>query len=243
MGERIKIQTNDELLESLMEMHAAGTPEKPRPNPIRRPTQVTIDAGDRQVQVLARLDYPRVVLLGGVLSHEECDELIALSRPKLLKSQVVDPDSGGNMDHESRKSEGTYFLIRENPLVERIDERIGRMLDWPVENGEGLQILHYRPGGEYTPHFDWFDPALPGALNGGNRVATLIIYLEPCEEGGATRFPDIGFEVMPQKGSALFFSYDRPSRDTLTLHAGLPVVTGEKWIATRWMREEAYVQK
>lgn len=211
------------------------------PEPLRRPTQTVIDAGDRVVTVLAQSEAPRIVLLGNVLSHEECDALIALARPKMDIARVVDPATGRLEGHESRTSEGTYFLLEENELVAVIDRRLARLIQWPVENGEGLQILHYRPGGEYQPHFDYFDPSVPGATDvGGNRVATIIVYLEVPEEGGATRFTDIGFEVVPQKGCALFFSYGEPSPETLTMHAGLPVVRGEKWIATRWVRERAY---
>ena len=40
--------------------------------------------------------------------------------------------------------------------------RIAALVNWPVVNGEGLQVLHYRPGAEYKPHHDYFDPAQPG---------------------------------------------------------------------------------
>ena len=58
--------------------------------------------------------------------------------------------------------------------------------------------------------------------------------------GGATVFPDIGLEVAAIRGHACFFSYDRPDPVTRTLHGGTPVTAGEKWIATRWMRESPY---
>jgi prolyl 4-hydroxylase len=211
------------------------------PEPLRAPGQRLIDAGDRMVSVLAQMRRPRLVLLGNLMSEEECDALIAQSWPKLAQSTVVNPESGAPENHPERTSEGTYFHLEENPLVATIDRRIARVLRWPVENGEGLQILRYRQGGEYRPHFDYFDPALSEVTNsGGNRVGTLIIYLQPCDEGGWTEFPDVGVRIAPQKGSALFFSYERPSPDTLTRHAGLPVISGEKWIATRWLRERPY---
>ena len=110
-----------------------------------------------------------------------------------------------------------------------------------MERGEGLQILRYRPGAQYRPHFDYFDPAQPGTAavleRGGQRVATLIMYLQVPSRGGATIFPDVGLEVAPVKGHALFFSYDRPHESTATLHGGAPVTDGEKWVATKWLRE------
>ena len=211
------------------------------PEPMRYSGQTTIDTSDRRIFVLAQMAHPRIVLFGDVLSETECDELISLARPKLDGSRVVDSTTGTFTVDDSRTSEGTYFRGGENPLVDRIDRRLSELVRWPVENGEGLQILHYRPGGEYRPHYDYFDPSIPGVMDaGGNRVATLILYLHSCDAGGWTAFPDVGFEVAPRKGHALFFSYDRPATATKTLHAGLPVITGEKWIATRWMRERPY---
>jgi prolyl 4-hydroxylase len=102
-------------------------------------------------------------------------------------------------------------------------------------------VLHYRPGAEYKPHYDYFDPAQPGTSTilkrGGQRVATLVMYLNSPRRGGATTFPDVGLEVAPVKGNAVFFSYDRAHPVTRTLHGGAPVLEGEKWVATKWLRQ------
>jgi prolyl 4-hydroxylase len=117
-------------------------------------------------------------------------------------------------------------------------------VNWPVENGEGLQILQYGPGAEYKPHYDYFDPAEPGTptilKRGGQRVATLVMYLAEPEKGGGTVFPDVHMEVAPRRGNAVFFSYERPHPSTHTLHGGAPVLAGEKWIATKWLRERRF---
>ena len=117
-------------------------------------------------------------------------------------------------------------------------------MNWPVENGEGLQILQYRPGAEYKPHYDYFDPNEPGTptilKRGGQRVATVVMYLSEPAKGGGTTFPDVGLEVAPKRGNAVFFSYDRPHPSTHTLHGGAPVIEGEKWIATKWLRERRF---
>ena len=137
-----------------------------------------------------------------------------------------------------------FFQRAESELTARIEQRIAKLLNWPAENGEGLQVLHYRPGSEYEPHYDYFDPADPGTpavlSHGGQRVASLIMYLNTPERGGATTFPDAQLEVMPQRGNAVFFSYARPDPTTRTLHAGAPVLAGEKWIATKWLRERVF---
>ncbi|MDR6992684.1 prolyl 4-hydroxylase [Luteimonas sp. 3794] len=199
-----------------------------------------LDAGDRQVQVLASLMLPRVLVLGGLLADDECDALIELARARLRRSTTVDPESGGDQVHADRTSRGTYFTRGQNALCARIDARIARLLDWPLDHGEGLQVLNYGPGAEYRPHHDYFDPAEPGSqvhlARGGQRVASVVMYLNTPKRGGATTFPDVHFEVAAVKGNAVFFSYDRAHPMTRTLHAGAPVIEGEKWIATKWLR-------
>ena len=200
-----------------------------------------VDVGDRRVQVVASLQSPRVLVLGGLLSGEECDALIAAARPRLARSLTVQTKTGGEELNPDRTSNGMFFNRGESELLRNIERRIARLLNWPVENGEGLQVLHYRPGAEYKPHYDYFDPAEPGTptilKRGGQRVATLVMYLNQPEQGGGTTFPDAGLEVAPQRGNAVFFSYDRPSPATRTLHGGAPVFAGERSVATKWLRE------
>jgi len=203
-----------------------------------------LDAGDRRVQVLASLQSPRVVVLGGVLSEAECDALVDAARPRLVRSRTVQTLTGGEELNADRTSSGMFFNRGETALIQRIEARIARLLRWPVENGEGLQVLNYLPGAEYKPHYDYFDPAEPGTPSllqrGGQRVATLLLYLNEPERGGGTTFPDAGLEVAPHRGHAVFFSYDQPSPATRTLHGGAPVMAGEKWVATKWLREREF---
>jgi prolyl 4-hydroxylase len=214
------------------------------PEPDLQGSPSTLWAGDRQVQVLLSLALPRVVVFGGLLSNEECDELVALAAPRMARSETVVHVTGGNEVNEARTSDGMFFGRAELPLCERIEQRIATLLNWPVENGEGLQVLHYRPGAEYRPHHDYFDPAQPGTPSivavGGQRVGTLVMYLNTPERGGGTTFPELGLEVAPVKGHAVFFSYNRPHPSTRTLHGGAPVLAGEKWVATKWMRERRF---
>ena len=203
-----------------------------------------MDAGDRRVTLLAHLRDPQLLVLGSVLSDDECDALVALAQPRMRRSLTVQTDTGGDEVNDVRTSDGMFFGQAENPLVQRIEARIGALLRWPTTHGEGLQVLHYRPGAEYRPHYDFFDPTQPGTpailSRGGQRVGTFIIYLSEPDGGGATTFPDLGLEEMPRKGHAVIFAYNRPSAATRTLHAGAPVLAGDKWIATKWLRERAF---
>jgi prolyl 4-hydroxylase len=204
-----------------------------------------IDAGDRLVDVIASLNQPRVVVLGNLLSAEECDALIESARPQLARSLTVATKTGGEELNPDRTSSGTFFARGQTPEVTRIEARIARLLNWPIENGEGLQVLHYRPGAEYKPHYDYFDPDEPGTptilKRGGQRLATLVMYLSEPARGGGTTFPDAGLEVAPVRGNAVFFNYDRPHPATRTLHGGAPVIEGDKWVATKWLREREFV--
>lgn len=205
-----------------------------------------LETADREVSILFALAAPRVILFGNLLAPEECDELIELSRSKLARSSVVNAATGSYDVHPHRTSAGTHFARGENELIRRIEARIADLVQLPVERGEPLQILHYQPGGEYKPHFDYFDPAQPGnevvLQHGGQRVATLVMYLNDVESGGSTVFPEVGLDVLPRRGHAVYFAYttEEGQLDKRSLHGGSPVSAGEKWIATKWFRQRNY---
>lgn len=214
------------------------------PGPALDGAPMSIDAGDRKVSVLVTLPEPQIVLFGDFLSKNECDRLVEVARPRMQRSRTTDLNTGSDKLDVVRTSRGMFFGRGENPLVTAIETRIARLLAWPVEKGEGLQVLHYRPGDRYEPHYDYFDPAgeaSPALLaRGGQRVATLLIYLREPECGGETIFPHLGLRFAAKRGCALFFSYDRPHPSTKTLHGGAPVIAGEKWVATKWLREGVF---
>jgi prolyl 4-hydroxylase len=167
-----------------------------------------------------------------------------MAKPRLARSLTVDTKSGGEEVNADRTSNGMFFQRGETELIRVIESRIARLVNWPEENGEGLQVLHYLPGTQYKPHYDYFDPQEPGTptilQRGGQRVGTLIMYLGEPEKGGGTSFPDVHLEVAPKRGNAVFFSYERAHPSTRTLHGGTPVLAGEKWIATKWLRERKF---
>jgi prolyl 4-hydroxylase len=214
------------------------------PEPALEPQPALIKAGGREVKILTVMKHPRVIVFGGLLSDEECEGLMNLSRPRLARSETVDNATGGSEVNAARTSDGMFFERGEHALIQRIEARIGELLRWPVNHGEGLQILRYRPGAEYRPHHDYFDPVHSGTARilerGGQRVGTLVMYLNTPERGGATTFPEVGLEVAPIRGNAVFFSYNRAHVSTKTLHGGAPVLAGEKWVATKWLRQGVF---
>jgi prolyl 4-hydroxylase len=207
-------------------------------------TGTMVDAGDKWVEVREHREAPDLWVFSNLLSAAECTALMDAAAPRLVRSRTVDTLTGGEELNHDRTSHGMFYTRGETAIVTRVEARIARLLNWPVQNGEGLQVLRYRCGAEYKPHYDYFDPGEPGTARilqrGGQRVGSLIMYLQEPEEGGATVFPDIGLKVRPQRGSAVFFSYPRAHPVSLTLHGGEPVRAGEKWIATKWLREREF---
>lgn len=224
---------------SALDAHAQ--PAKSQGRRTRHPEPPHAIAEGRTIDVSLSVESPVLRVLNNLLSQGECEALILEAKPRLQRAMTV--DSGGKQQVDARRtSEGMFFGIGETTLVKRIEQRIATLLSIPVDHGEGLQVLHYLPGQQYEPHHDWFDPEQPGfaaiTAKGGQRIASVVMYLNTPEAGGGTAFPEIGLTVTALRGSAVYFAYD--TGDAASLHAGLPVSKGEKWIATKWLRERPF---
>ncbi len=216
-------------------------------SPIRLPAGANkVRVGDREVDIVVSMTNPNIAVIRNLLSVQECEKLIQLSRGKLTRSQVVATNTGHLEMSKVRTSEGTHFDYAENAIIQRFEARLAALFGRPVETAEPTQILHYHVGGEYLAHHDYFDPADPGsaqhAVRGGQRIATLVTYLNDVELGGETHFPELDLSIRPSAGSAVYFEYHNATGqlDTRCLHAGVPVLRGEKWIATKWFRAGNY---
>lgn len=217
-------------------------------SPIRIPSRPRFRVHDRDVSLAFVMNDPNVALICDLVSDEECDQLIKWSAGRMKSSEVVDRESGSSYQSSVRTSEGSHFERGENELISRIEARIAALTGVPVNHGEPLQMLRYGVGGEYLAHQDFFDPADAGTQVltqvGGQRIATLVVYLSDVAEGGETCFPELHLSVKPIKGSAVYFEYQNAGGelDVRCLHAGMPVIEGEKWIMTKWLRERPYEQ-
>lgn len=207
-------------------------------------------ADDREVLS----EYPRVVRLKKFLADHEVAHLLALGEGKYVKSTVVDNKTGESVEHEHRTGWIASLEQSQDGVVRNVEERIANVTGTRQVCGEALQIVKYGPGDQYKPHFDWFDPNESGPSKhlwkGGQRTATCILFLKAAEEGGETEFPELpkatgsaekGLRVKCEAGDALFFTnVDSDLKpDRRMLHAGVPVVKGEKIIATRWIHQRA----
>jgi prolyl 4-hydroxylase len=202
-----------------------------------------VETNDRRIRVAMRADAPVLAVLQDVLDATECDELIALARPRLTPSTLVDPMTGRDVASGLRGSGGMFFRPAETPLIARLDRRLAELMGLPVSHGEGLQLLHYPAGAGSAPHFDFLQPSneanRASIARSGQRISTLVCYLNEVAAGGETDFPQRGLQVTPQRGQAVYFEYD--GLDERSLHASRPVLAGEKWVATKWMRERPFV--
>ncbi|GLQ89177.1 2OG-Fe(II) oxygenase [Dyella flagellata] len=227
---------------SALDAHTQAPPApKSQGRRTRHPEAPQMVVNGHTVHVGLSMESPALRVLNDFLSAEECNALIEQARPRLQRARTVD-SSGKQQIDARRTSEGMFFVTGETPLIQRIEQRIASMLSIPVDHGEGLQVLHYLPGQQYEPHYDWFNPDQPGfaaiTAKGGQRIASLVMYLNTPEAGGGTAFPQVGVTVTALCGSAVYFAYD--TGDEASLHAGLPVQKGEKWIATKWLRERPF---
>jgi prolyl 4-hydroxylase len=213
----------------------------------RLPASTRIAAGDREIVVHMRSADPVCATLGNVLDADECRTLIEMARPRLAPSTLVDPLTGRDAVSDKRSSWGMFFRLEENDFIARIDRRVSLLMNLPLEHGEGLQVLHYPTGAGSEPHFDYLQPTSAAnresLLRSGQRVSTLVTYLNDVPAGGQTVFPALGWAVSPLRGNAVYFEYgdDNGRVDARSLHASAPVTGGEKWVATKWMRSRPFV--
>jgi prolyl 4-hydroxylase len=170
---------------------------------------------------------------------DECSYLISRAAPLLQPTVIVDPTTGQLRPHPIRTSDGAMFpWVSEDLVIHALNRRIAVASGTDVGAGEPLQVLRYSPGQQYHAHLD----ALPFGDN--QRIYTMLVYLNDGYGGGETRFTRNGLTFAGRTGDALLFRNSTPAGepDEMSQHAGLPVLRGEKYIASRWIRERPLVR-
>jgi prolyl 4-hydroxylase len=197
-----------------------------------RSMKLTASGDPISIPTAARLsERPDVQLFPAAFTPIECDFLIMLAEPTYDRSLVI--IDGREVPDPIRTSDGsTIHWLIEDPATHAINRRLATISGTSVERGEPLHILRYRPGQQYRPHVDWLPPP-------NRRIITTLIYLNEGYEGGETTFPQTGLTVRGRKGDALVFVSALPNGDLdpLSEHAGLPVMSHTKHLASRWIRE------
>lgn len=176
----------------------------------------------------------------GLLSPLQAAYLIELSRPLLQPALVRDPRTGVALRSPLRSNSATTIDAMKGNLTIRIIERaIAQCSGMNLLRAESLSVLHYGVNEEYKPHRDYLhDPKMVGPGTPGQRVRTIFCYLNEPQLGGETEFLHWNQRFTPKLGRAVIFDNMRDGVvDPNSVHAGLPVLAGEKWLATLWMRE------
>jgi prolyl 4-hydroxylase len=146
-----------------------------------------VAAGGRWQETLAW--SPRAFLMHRFLSDAEADHLVALAQPHMRVSQIVDAKTGKLFASDARTSKGHFLRRAQDAVVSRVERRIAAWSKLPPDHGETLHILEYSKTEQYRPHFDTFTDAV-NVKRGGQRVATVLVYLSDVQRGGETIFPD-----------------------------------------------------
>lgn len=184
---------------------------------------------------------PLAVLFKDVLSDREIDMIKSIATP-LLKRATVHNKATGQLEHASyRITKSAWLKNDHHPYIERINKRLEDMTNLDQDLAEDFQVANYGLGGHYDPHFDHAtsDEEDPFEEGQGNRIATVLFYVEQPIAGGATVFINAKLTCYPSKYDALFWYNLLPNGegDDRTRHAACPVLAGQKWVSNKWIHE------
>lgn len=239
-AEKLKQRLREGGFADLIEIIAVpAAPRRPSP-----PATLALDEvlDPPEAQVLH--ESPRIAQLDGLLSVDECRLLVASAQPMLRPSQVHTPGSEAAQMQIRTSSDASFDPLLEDFSLRMVQLRMAAAAGVELVDAEQLIVLRYEPGQEYRPHRDYLssDAIERDRPAAGNRRRTICTYLNTPTEGGATEFPTAGVRIEPKAGRAVVFDNltAEGGAEPTSLHAGLPVVRGEKWLATLWLRERAY---
>uniref|UniRef100_A0A3Q7F170 procollagen-proline 4-dioxygenase n=1 Tax=Solanum lycopersicum TaxID=4081 RepID=A0A3Q7F170_SOLLC len=219
------------------------------------PTGVSGDDSFTSIPFQVLSWFPRALYFPNFASIEQCQSIIKIAKTSLEPSSLA--LRKGETEETTkgiRTSSGTFISASEDKtgILDLIEEKIARATMIPKTHGEAFNVLRYEIGQRYQSHYDAFDPAQYGPQK-SQRVASFLLYLSDVEEGGETVFPFesaqnmdgtydyskcIGLKVKPRRGDGLLFYSLLPNGtiDLTSLHGSCPVIRGEKWVATKWIR-------
>jgi prolyl 4-hydroxylase len=207
------------------------------------------NAGDVQSTSVHVLSHqPLVMTVDNVMNQQETQQLLLLAKDRLQRAKVSFDTEYGVTD--GRSGRNCWLRYDDHPLVQKIGERISKLAGMPLANAEALQVLHYGADQEYRPHYDAYDLLTPRGQRccrfGGQRLVTALVYLNRVTEGGGTAFPKLGLQVDPLPGRMVLFqntgeNTNKPHPNSL--HAGMPVVKGEKWAFNIWFHTRPMTEK
>ncbi|WP_425230262.1 prolyl hydroxylase family protein [Sphingomonas sp.] len=191
----------------------------------------------------AQIDTAQFYYCPDFLDAARCEDLVTMIDANRRPSTLLADRPEANF-----RTSDSCDMDRWSPLVRPTDESIAALLGLDASHGETMQGQRYAPGQQFRAHHDYFHVGekywADVAKQGGQRTWTAMVYLNDVEEGGATWFPQAGIKVSPKRGLLLAWNNMNPdgSPNDKTLHEGMPVVAGVKYIVTKWFREGSWMQ-
>tara|TARA_Y100001938_G_C8031070_1_gene400663 strand:+ start:185 stop:784 length:600 start_codon:yes stop_codon:yes gene_type:complete len=180
-------------------------------------------------------------VIDGIVSDETCNKIIEHGKPSMKPSTTLDP-----YIPDYRTSSNTFAYYGNNKAVDEVAHLVCDFIQYPVENFEGMQIVHYNPGEYYKTHHDYFekntDHYESEIARGGQRTWTAFLYLNDVSKGGETNFPYVNFTVKPKRGTMILWMNTNQNGEVIddSLHEALSPKSGEKWGANIWVREKKF---
>ena len=200
---------------------------------------------------------PLILTIDDFLTDEECKHIKKISKDKLAKAKTCyyteeEQQKIENMNYKGRTNKNCWLESDRDKIIKGVFNKAAKLLNTDYKLFEALQVIHYKKGEEYKHHYDAWDKEEQGKFEKytcerGNRVFTLLFYLNDIIEGGETEFnmTKKTIKVKSKKGKALLFknTNEDGSLNKHSMHAGLPVIQGEKWACNLWMREKANIKE
>lgn len=173
------------------------------------------------------------------IDPDVCDYIINIMAPYMRPSEVIHPDTGAPLRSAHRTSYSGYVIPSlYDAVISRVWHGLSVIAGVPYSHAEPLEVLRYTRGQEYKPHYDSFTEG----QRDGKRIVTTFVYLSDVLQGGGTGFPNLGLEVQPKRGKVVrFYNHlENGEPDPESWHTGLPVIEGEKWLATFWFWDRPF---
>ncbi|XP_026850731.1 prolyl 4-hydroxylase subunit alpha-2 [Drosophila persimilis] len=188
---------------------------------------------------------PYIVVYHNVLSDAEIAEVERVTEPLLKRSVVFDGKENKMSTSKKRTALGAWLPddnmdVSGRAVIQRILRRIHELTGLIMNDRQDMQLIKYGYGGHYDIHFDYFNTSSPITKARGDRMATVLFYLNDVKHGGSTAFTDLQLKVPSERGKVLFWYNMRGEThdlDSRTLHGACPVIDGTKSILSCWIHE------
>jgi hypothetical protein len=192
-------------------------------------------------------EAPRVRMVEGFAPAAVCDWLVDRARGRMRPAMMYDGATKTEaVDPHRTCSDYQFDVLNTDVLLLLVRERIAALTKLPTVAMEPPRIFHYALGEEIKPHYDRCNDAVSGygkeGVYLGDRIVTFLLYLNDGFEGGDLDFPKAGFRCKGAKGDAVYFAHVDPAGkpDPLSLHAGLAITAGEKWVLSQWIHDRPF---